>query len=45
MILLIQRAPSQASEIKCLCTVAMTAVLGDLIPQFEQSSGHKVSVD
>jgi molybdate transport system substrate-binding protein len=45
MILPVQVVSLHAAELKCLCTVAMTAMLGDLIPQFERSSGHQVTVD
>lgn len=40
-------APSaaQAAEIKCLCPVAMRAVMADVAPKFEQESGHKLTVD
>lgn len=36
---------ASAAEIKCLCPVGMKAVIGELVPQFEQSSGHKVSIE
>jgi molybdate transport system substrate-binding protein len=34
-----------SAEIRCLCPVAMKAVLGDATPQFERSSGHKVTIE
>jgi molybdate transport system substrate-binding protein len=34
-----------AAEIKCLCPVAMRALLGELAPQFERASGHKLTID
>jgi molybdate transport system substrate-binding protein len=34
-----------AAEIKFLCPVAMTAVMSELIPQFERASSHKVTVE
>jgi len=34
-----------AAEIKFLCPIAMTAVMSELIPQFEQVSSHKVTVE
>jgi len=36
---------ANAAEIKCLCPVGMKAVIGDLVPQFERSSGHKVTIE
>ena len=35
---------SQASEIKLLASVAMKEAYLELIPQFEQATGHKISV-
>jgi molybdate transport system substrate-binding protein len=35
---------AQPSELKLLSPKAMTPVLTDLVPQFERSSGHKVSL-
>jgi molybdate transport system substrate-binding protein len=34
-----------AAEIKFLCPLAMRTVMPDLIPQFEQASSHKVTVE
>lgn len=34
-----------AAEIKVLCPIAMTAVMSELIPQFERASSHKVTVE
>ena len=34
-----------AAEIKLLCPIAMTAVMSELIPQFERASSHKVTVE
>jgi len=36
---------ASAAEIKCLCPVGMKAVIDDLVPQFERSSGHKVTIE
>jgi molybdate transport system substrate-binding protein len=35
----------RAAEIKTLCPAAMRTVMTELIPQFEKSSGHKVSIE
>jgi molybdate transport system substrate-binding protein len=35
----------RAAEIKILCPAAMRAVMTELIPQFEKSSGHEVSIE
>src|SRR4029450_11627068 len=45
-LLLIAAAPSlaQAAEIKLLGPVSLRVVLPSLLPQFEKSSGHKVTV-
>lgn len=45
--LLITASTSQthAAEIKLLGPVAMRGLFADLVPQFEKSSGHKVTVD
>jgi molybdate transport system substrate-binding protein len=34
-----------AAEITFLCPIAMTAVMSELIPQFERASSHKVTVE
>jgi molybdate transport system substrate-binding protein len=34
-----------AAEIKCLCPVGMKAAIDDLVPKFERSSGHKVTLE
>jgi molybdate transport system substrate-binding protein len=46
-LLLVATAPSAASaaEIKLLGPVSLRVVLPGVLPQFEKSSGHKVSVD
>jgi len=36
---------ANAAEIKCLCPVGMKVVIDDLVPQFERSSGHKVTIE
>ena len=36
---------AKAAEIKVLSTVAVKAVMEELIPQFERSSGHTVSIE
>jgi len=36
---------ANAAEIKCLCAAAMQALLGELTPQFEQASGHKLTLE
>jgi molybdate transport system substrate-binding protein len=36
---------ASAAEIKCLCPVGMKAVIDDLVPQFERSSGHKITIE
>lgn len=38
-------APANAAELKVLATGAQTAVFKELIPQFEQATGHKVVAD
>ena len=42
--LLAGNSPADAGEIKVLSTVAVKAVMEDLIPQFERESGHKVVI-
>ena len=37
-------SPAHAAEIKLLGPVSLRALLPDLLPQFEKSSGHKVTV-
>ena len=41
---LIVTASADAAEIKVLSTVAVKAVMEELIPQFERASGHKVVI-
>lgn len=36
---------ARAAEIKVLCPAAMRSVMTELIPQFQNSSGHKVSIE
>ncbi len=43
-LLLAQTAAASAAEIKVFSTVGIKSVLEELIPQFEKSSGHKVTV-
>ena len=38
-------SPAHAAEIKLLSPVAFRVLLPELLPQFEKSSGHKVTVD
>jgi molybdate transport system substrate-binding protein len=38
-------SPARAAEIKLLSPVAFRVLLPELLPQFEKSSGHKVTVD
>lgn len=42
--LLAGNSPANAAEIKVLSTVAVKAVMEDLIPEFERESGHKVVI-
>lgn len=42
--LLAGNSPADAGEIKVLSTVAVKAVMEELIPQFERESGHKVVI-
>jgi molybdate transport system substrate-binding protein len=35
---------ARASEIKVVCAVALQLGMGALIPDFEKSSGHKVTI-
>jgi molybdate transport system substrate-binding protein len=34
-----------AAEVKCLCPVAMRALLGELTAEFERASGHKLAAE
>jgi molybdate transport system substrate-binding protein len=43
-LLLAQTAAASAAEIKVFSTVGIKSVLEELIPRFEKSSGHKVTV-
>jgi ABC-type molybdate transport system substrate-binding protein len=43
--LLVAVSSANAAEIKCLCPVAMRALLGELGPQFERASGHKLTIE
>src|SRR5438477_1204395 len=38
-------SPARAAEIKLLSPFSFRALLPDLVPQFEKSSGHKVTVE
>ncbi len=38
-------APAQAAEMKLLAPFSLRVMLPDLLPQFEQASGHKVAVE
>ena len=40
--LLAQGAPAMAAEVKVMAGVAMTGVIGELGPQFERATGHKI---
>jgi molybdate transport system substrate-binding protein len=42
--LLLVASPAGAAEVKLLGPVSLRALLPDLLPQFEKSSGHKVTV-
>ena len=46
-LLLVATAPSivLAAEIKVLCTLALQSAMRELIPQFELSSGHKLTIE
>jgi len=35
----------QAAEVKCFCPVAMQALFGELAPEFERASGHKLTIE
>ena len=35
----------QAAEVKCLCPLAMGALLTELAPEFERASSHKLAAD
>jgi molybdate transport system substrate-binding protein len=45
LILAMWTSGAHAAEIKCSCPVAMRALLGEVLPQFERASGHKVTPD
>jgi len=36
---------ASAAEIRFFCPIAMKGVMPDLVPQFERSSGHKVTIE
>jgi molybdate transport system substrate-binding protein len=36
---------ASAADLKWLCPVAMKAAMADLVPQFERTSGHKVTIE
>jgi molybdate transport system substrate-binding protein len=36
---------ASAAEIKLLCSLALQSAMSELLPQFEKSSGHKVTID
>ena len=36
--------PSEAADIRVLCSNGLKAVFEDLAPQFEKATGHKVNV-
>jgi molybdate transport system substrate-binding protein len=42
---IVAAAAAQAAEIKLLTTGAMLGVVKEMAPQFEQQSGHKVTID
>jgi molybdate transport system substrate-binding protein len=42
--LLSAHVAAAAAEIKVLCSNGLTAVMNDVVPQFERASGHSVSV-
>jgi molybdate transport system substrate-binding protein len=43
-LLLVAAGPASAAEIKALITTAMAAAIEELVPPFERSTGHKVTV-
>jgi molybdate transport system substrate-binding protein len=45
LLLLMQSAAVDAAEIKVLCTNAFRAVMLELKPEFERTTGHKLSID
>jgi molybdate transport system substrate-binding protein len=44
-VLLGSTGTADAAEVKFLCPIAMRVVMADLIPQFERSSSHKVTIE
>lgn len=42
LLLLCLPSPASAAEIRVLCSNALRAVVDELVPQFERSTGHKV---
>lgn len=42
---LLSATNTRAAEIRVLCPAAMRTVMTELIPRFEKSSGHKVSIE
>ena len=36
---------ANAAEIKLLCPIALQSAISEIVPQFEKSSGHKVTID
>ncbi|MBI4192854.1 MAG: substrate-binding domain-containing protein [Betaproteobacteria bacterium] len=44
MILLAQGLAAEAAEVKLIAGVAMSAVMGELGPQFERTTGHKLVI-
>ena len=44
VVLLAGNSAADAGEVRVLSTVAVKAVMDDLIPQFERESGHKITI-
>lgn len=45
VVLLVVAAQASAAEVKVLSTDALTDVIGEVMPQFESRSGHKVTIE
>src|SRR5262245_41268284 len=42
--LLAQGAPAMAAEVKVMAGAAMSGAFGELLPQFERATGHKIAI-
>src|SRR5262245_9604361 len=45
LLLVAGAAGARAAEVACYCPIAMRGVMADLSPQFEKSSGHRLTLE